>query len=120
MLKLSPGQWELRKNHYYASLLGAPCSPELLEEITGFHDEFKAHPDVVTTYALALQQSGDSGSAAKILLGLDAEIRKSASVAPFCAMIFSAAGDQERAGRYRKLPHRLFFPEEKVMLAVRR
>lgn len=120
MLEVSPGQWELRNNNYYASLLSGGCSPELLGEIEEFHREFIDHPDVSTTYALALHLSGRSDPAAEILLSLEEEIRSSASVAPFCELIFSAAGQQVLAERYRQLPQRLFFQEEKALLAALR
>jgi len=77
MLELSPGQWELRNNDYYASLLSGACSPELLGEIGAFHREF-------------------------------------------CALIFSAAGEDALAEPDHKLPHRPFFPQAKALLAARR
>ena len=116
----SSSKWELRNNNFYAALLGEGCDAERLAEIEAFHEEFKIYPGVRTTYALALHLSGESGAAAKVLSELDESILNSAEVAPFCALIFAASGDEERAERYRDLPHRLFFPEEEAMLALAR
>ena len=117
LLKLSPGQWELRNNEYYAQLLQGGCDDSLLEEIAAFHAEFKSQADVSTTYAFALHLAGHHQRACATLDQLDGSLRESPGIAPFCALIYQAGGESAKADKYRALPHQLYFPEEQDLLA---
>jgi len=119
MLNSFPDRWDLRNNGYYAALLDDGCDPDRLAEIGTFHTEFGQHPDVGTTYALALYLCDRPGDAARVLLEFEEEVRSSPSVAPFCAMVLSAIGESQRANHYRDLPSKLYFPEEKALLLAR-
>ena len=68
-------------------------------------------------YAFALHLSGQPQEAAGMLDQLGEELRKSPGIAPFCALIYAASGDRQRAEKYRRLPHQPFFPQEKTLVA---
>lgn len=118
LTELKPDDWAEQHNALFAATLMDSVSASTVAALRELHNVRPDSDDITASLAMALVRTGSLVEAVATIESIEIGEREKPGIAPFCAIVYSLAGDNEKSKAYASFPAQLHFPESQRLFAT--